>query len=415
MERIPPENLHGDSGIPEDLGRHKSDARGDMKESVGGFIRMAREEQRLSQEQVSLLTQDLGETVSRTTLSDIERGVTFPSLDALSSLSQVLRFDPGEVLERVRTFVAPVDITDLDYDRLKQRAESCYWDGDYRQSLSLYDAAYERLLLEDDSDSQERKRRVAETELHRAIVLRRLGALRAAKLAAERAVEGSNTDRELQAKSYICLGSLQSIAGYHTLARISIDQVTSQAESFHAELQSDAWSQQGAILFRLGDYAAARAAFLEARKQAKLCDDDRSLAGIEGNLGACLLQLGDTAHAERHFVEAIKLARSIGDTTKESFLLVGLGEVALSQGDWNKAEQLAGESLRLSRPRLLYLTMFRGEWLGYQARRRDTPSRATEADTKRLKKLYPRVKAHRGFGEILEFEREVLQQSGGQS
>ena len=66
------------------------------------MFRAARESQGLTQYQLAELTEGSG-SVSRATISGIERGASLPGLEVLLALSRVLHLEPVEILEWMAT------------------------------------------------------------------------------------------------------------------------------------------------------------------------------------------------------------------------------------------------------------------------------------------------------------------------
>ena len=67
-----------------------------LKEVFGMTIRKLREDQKLSQQEVA----DYSE-MDRTYLSDLERGLYYPSLLIVYKLSEVLKIKPHELIEKI--------------------------------------------------------------------------------------------------------------------------------------------------------------------------------------------------------------------------------------------------------------------------------------------------------------------------
>ncbi len=381
--------------------------------AVGAFFRSAREEQGLSQEQVAELTSDnLGE-VSRSTIGDIERGRSLPNLESLVSLSRVLHLDPSEVLERVEiTNAVPVDVTGVTYEELAGKAERFYWARDFRSALGVYDAMLGHMALAPAEDKVERNRRHSKIEINRAVVLRQLSALKAAEASAKRAVDLSSAFPEFQAEAYMVLASLYSHDGLLTLALDTIDRAVILAADANDRLKGQTLSQKGNVLHRSGKYAEARQVFLEARKFALRAGDHHNIIGLEGNIGSCLLELGRVSQGRARLVKAVDLARKHRDPAFEASWLIELAELTLRDGDPEEADRIAQNALRLSKGSGRVLTEFRAEWLRFQATRALKP-RATDARRlARLRKLYTRVKNHRGLAVIQEFKTAILDNAG---
>jgi transcriptional regulator with XRE-family HTH domain len=72
----------------------------DLKQAFGIVIRELREENELSQQELA----DFSE-VDRTYISDLERGLNYPSLNTIYKLADVLKIKPSKLIERVDAIV----------------------------------------------------------------------------------------------------------------------------------------------------------------------------------------------------------------------------------------------------------------------------------------------------------------------
>jgi len=72
----------------------------DLKEAFGSVIRELRESMEMSQQELA----DYAE-MDRTYLSDLERGLNYPSLNTIYKLADVLKVKPHELIMRVDKIV----------------------------------------------------------------------------------------------------------------------------------------------------------------------------------------------------------------------------------------------------------------------------------------------------------------------
>ncbi|HNP94084.1 MAG TPA: helix-turn-helix transcriptional regulator [Cyclobacteriaceae bacterium] len=68
----------------------------DLKEAFGTVIRELRESRGMSQQELA----DYAE-MDRTYLSDLERGLNYPSLNTIYKIAEVLKIKPHELIHRV--------------------------------------------------------------------------------------------------------------------------------------------------------------------------------------------------------------------------------------------------------------------------------------------------------------------------
>jgi tetratricopeptide (TPR) repeat protein len=120
------------------------------------------------------------------------------------------------------------------------------------------------------------------------------------------------------------------------------------------------------------------------------------------------MDLGRLKEARARFLAAIKLARKHEEPTSEAFWLVELGVVALAEGRLDDAECYGQAASRIAKSRKRLLTVFRAEWLLHLVLRRQDPAAPDRHRLTYLKKLWARLKNHRGLGPIREFERAVI-------
>lgn len=67
-----------------------------MKEAFGKVVRDLRDQRRISQQELA----DYAE-MDRTYISDLERGLYFPTLNTIYKLAEVLKIKPNELIKKV--------------------------------------------------------------------------------------------------------------------------------------------------------------------------------------------------------------------------------------------------------------------------------------------------------------------------
>jgi transcriptional regulator with XRE-family HTH domain len=109
-----------------------------MRAVVGSFFRDLREKQRLTQDQVAVMTRELGLPLSRATISAMETGRHMPGLDVAAILSGVYREDVRRVIERLELVdPAPVDLSAESHETLSLRAYDAFKAGDHLRAVHL--------------------------------------------------------------------------------------------------------------------------------------------------------------------------------------------------------------------------------------------------------------------------------------
>lgn len=74
--------------------------KGDLKEAFGKVIREVREDAGLSQQELA----DYSD-VDRTYISDLERGLYYPSLNTVYKLAEILKITPHKLIQKVDVFL----------------------------------------------------------------------------------------------------------------------------------------------------------------------------------------------------------------------------------------------------------------------------------------------------------------------
>jgi tetratricopeptide (TPR) repeat protein len=381
------------------------------QQAIGSFLRAARETQKLTQEQVASMTRGTPWRLSRAAISAIERGQNFPGMEAMLALSNVLFVDPKQLVERARlSTTVPVDVTGLDYDELDKRATACFWEGDFRQALAVYDAMLEMIALGDEGSTDETRARIAALEVRRATALKRAGALLSAIATAERAISLSVSTPRTQAEAYIVLADLQCQRGHLPLATDAAGRAIELARAVDSRTLGWAWMVLAHTRFLEGKFEQAREDFLEARRFARDADDKLHMTHIEGDIGMCYLALGEVDDARKWVRRAVELAQRQGQPTLEASWLVELGKIAFRHGSTEEAENYAAAALQIAKPHEQYLTIFRAEWLRHRLVKAEDPSASDRHRLAYLRKLYQQLDQHEGIEEVQEFRKSALRQ-----
>ncbi len=384
--------------------------------AVGEIFRKAREAQQLSQTQVAELTRGRPGQISRAMVSLIERGRHLPGLEATVALSRALNVEPMEVFERVDLpSVEPGDLSGFDVDQLVDRAKDCFWAGDYRSAVATHEIILHLLNVEPPADPEKRVATEARVEIHRASALRHLGALAAARAAAERAVNLTEEMPELQTRGYLVLAALYDRRGLRPLARDMASKAVELARGLGPKLQGSAWHEMGTILYAWGKYEEARDAFLKAGVQFREAEDHVYQIHVQGNVGSCLARLGRTDQARRRFLQAVELSRKKQVPASEAFWLVELGRACFEERGYDEADRYAEVALRIAKPRGHQLTVFRAELLRHRISTARDVSNGNRHRLAYLRRLYSGLRDHAGVEEIQWYKANILDHASADS
>lgn len=373
--------------------------------SIGHFFRRSRESLNLSQEQLAAVTSGTPGSVSRAMISAVERGRHLPGLEVLLTLTQALHISPAEVLERLESSRTRVDAVDLEARQLEERAQESFWNGEFRQAVSWYDALLRRIELDLAADPEQRDKRIAFVEMRRGTALRRCGATTGARAALERAITLSEGDADTQARAYVVLSTLLIQLDRLPIARDAARRAVELAEqTAEDKILGWAWIVQGEVLHAGGDSREACRAFLAARQFVRAAGDHRHEIQIEGNIGSCLFHMDRLRHARRRYAAAVNLARKHEIPASEALWLVELGRVAFREERLDEADECASAALRIAKPKQHWVTTFRAEWLRHLVQQRTDPDDPDRHRVAYLRRVFVRIEEHRGIDEIQEFK-----------
>ncbi len=117
----------------------------------------------------------------------------------------------------------------------------------------------------------------------------------------------------------------------------------------------------------------------------------------------CWLHQGDRERARIWVRRAIRLARNGSLPVLQASWLVELGRIELDRGNLEVAARCADGALQIARPRALWLTVFRAEWLGHLIARQSDDRPAELDRLSYLDKLATRLKRHAGDPTVQEY------------
>ena len=379
------------------------------QQAVGSFLRATRSSRNLTQEQVAAATRGSAWQLSRAAISAIERGQNFPGMEAMLALSNVLFVDPKELVERARlSTTVPVDISGRSYEELEIQAARHFWAGEFRQSLSVYDAMLEKVALERARQADDTARRMATLEVRRATVLKRAGALLSAIATAERAIALSVGYPDIHAEAYIVHADLQVIRGHLPLASDAAQRAIELTDGAEVKTRGWAFMVKARVLYLSEKYEEARQAFLEAGRCAREADDSRHLPHVEGNIGMCWLGQGRREEAAASLTSAVEMARDNGQPALEASWSVELGKIALTDGRHERADRYALAALEIAEPSEQYLTIFRAEWLRHRIQVAAGEPMVDRRRLGHLRELFLLLDQHEGIEEVQEFRKTAL-------
>lgn len=372
---------------------------------VGRVLREAREAQLLSQDQLAAMVVLRQGEISRSAISSIERGRHLPGLEALVGLCSALHLEPDVVLDLIRTPLLEEDNSSEKNDaELEKSAESSFWAGDYRSAVQGYDRLLARLSKR---SGKARRQRMARIQVSRSTALRRCGALRSGRIAAECAVQWSKEPSVLS-KAYVGTASIVLMLGNAAIAADMARRAVATAARADATCRGIALLELGTVLFEGADYAEACRVFARARDELKEGTDPRHSIAIEGNIGLCLREDGHYGEAMKRLARAAERARRAGAVGAEAHWLVALARTSLDRNELEAGEQYASAAARLARRHDHRLTLFRSLWIAHRIAERRGTTAGRRHRLAHLRRLFAATGQHKGVREVAEFRSEML-------
>jgi predicted ATPase/DNA-binding CsgD family transcriptional regulator len=140
------------------------------------------------------------------------------------------------------------------------------------------------------------------------------------------------------------------LGSHLTEGRAHLEAFLSLSEASAATIErARALHALGQLVYRQGDYAAARTAFQESLVIARAGDDLRGTAAALRELGRVAMDQGDYAAACPLLEESLAVQRTLGDSYGIAWSVVYLGQLAFFTNDQSSAEAALNEALELFR------------------------------------------------------------------
>ncbi len=366
-----------------------------MRESLG-----------LTQEQMAASTRSRPWPISRTTIGSIEKGQTSPHMVSIVAMTEALRIDPMEVLDRLKLAVAPPPGTDkATYEELDRQWRPLFHAGHFQETLAVLDRM--AALIPGQPDSNEVAFHRAQLELRRATTLKRLGALTAARGSAERAIALSGDHADLHADSMTALADIHLLLGNIHVGVHTASAAVELSQDRNTGVACRALLVKGRAHWERREYEQARQAFLSARELAVQSKEQQHQIHCEGNIGSCLAKLGHMKHAEAQVSKAVELARTHRKHEKEALWLVELGRILSALNKQEEAFSYSEMALRIAQKGKFWGIAFRAVMLQHRLVRVHDPANPDRNRLHYLKKLYSWMEEHTIDEDVAEFLEEV--------
>ncbi|MEW5807734.1 MAG: tetratricopeptide repeat protein [Acidobacteriota bacterium] len=242
--------------------------------NLGSYLRKLRAQRRLSLTKVEELSLSFKDPIKPSYLSKIETGKFVPALPKLVTLSKIYGVKIQSLIERLdlEEDAAPVDLTGITYEELKQKGLEELRHGNFKKALSFFEASLDLSMLS-------RKEKTAESELSIAVMLRNMGKLELAKLKIEEILLKYYQNKDITARAYLeysyifrSLGhfplSLSTIKEAENLSNI-LDNPELNAYIFH--LKANIHSELNEVEDAIKEYEKAEKIFVQLNNSLEIC------------------------------------------------------------------------------------------------------------------------------------------------
>lgn len=229
--------------------------------NLGIYLRKLRDQRKLSLMRVEELSTVFKDKINPSYLSKAETGKFIPALPKLLTLSKIYGVKIQNFIERLDLEEgAPIDLTDITYEELKQKGLQELRHGNFKKALSYFEASLDLSLLS-------RKEKTAESELSIAVMLRNLGKLELARLRIEDILLKYCEDKDISSRAYLELSSIYKNQCHFPLAFMTIKEAENLSHSLSdLELKAHIFHSKANILAELNKIDEAKKYFEKAKK-----------------------------------------------------------------------------------------------------------------------------------------------------
>jgi tetratricopeptide (TPR) repeat protein len=366
---------------------------------LGEFLKVCREERRLSLRQVERLSEAFSERIANSYLANCERGRFIPSVQKLLTLSRVFGIP-------LQSFVDRIDLEQ--HGALKPELDSFEACRDLgieeaqRGNLGRAFACFERSLeVLERQGGDVRLRLTAEIDI--AIVLKRMGKHSAARDALEHVLRRREMPPALRVRALDILAGVQRERGNLTLALVFASEADRLAR-LHDErqLRPHTCNTLANIYYDLGDDASAAPWYERALRRFRRAGETIGLIVATSNYGNCLLRLGRRGEGLARLNEALELARREDTKRLTADVLGYLARAHYQASDFTAARRLALDSIQIARRGDYFDTLFANHFYLWRMARAEGKEKDEGIYFKSLN--YFRTKLESTLPELEEFD-----------
>jgi transcriptional regulator with XRE-family HTH domain len=347
----------------------------------GQYLRVVREDRKLSLDAVEELTGGYPDPVTKSHLSRIENGAAVPSFGKMFALSHVYGVPIAALAERfeielLRQVAAPHTVPDTPRDVLA-RIERLRLEGDYSAGIPFLAAAIERFGAEPGGESK----LVVDLRIHEISFLIHLERYELAKVRCEQLLGRAGIDAEQRVLTMLNFANCCYRLRRFTIAEMALDQIEKELDSgaFEPRIKAFHRSVRGRIEASMGLHERAVTTYESAIELHMGSRNTFEAVIARLNLADSLIQLGRLDEATPHARSAVQVAEDSGYDRLKALGLSHLALISYRKGDLGAAESFALRSNVIARSREFVSVVFRNcYYLREIARRRDDTVAATQ-------------------------------------
>lgn len=329
----------------------------------GRYLRLLREQRRLSLDAVEEMSLGYPERITKSHLSRIENGRAVPSFPRMFALSQIYGVPITSVAEKFETDLQiemkPATVTDRTADEIQRELEQHKEAGRYQEALALASAALEGFKSQD-GDNGERDF-IQELRLYQINSLVHLGRYELAKVECEKLLNNEELPKRQRLWAVISFVICCYRLRRFTIAQMGLEQADQLLDDDdHVEImRAKTEGLRASVCQATGRFEEAAEAFTRALEIFLVIPDPFEACKARINLGQALIELGQFKKARNHLTKALKTAQESGYDKLGALALSHLALTAYRLEEPGAAEAYALRSNVIARPREYISIVFR--------------------------------------------------------
>jgi len=361
----------------------------------GQYLRVVREDRKLSLAAVEELTGAYPDPVTKSHLSRIENGAAVPSFGKMFALSHVYGVPIAALAERfeielLREVAVPQPAPTSPEDALS-RIERFRLQGDYSAGIPFISAAIEQFGSQPGGNAK----LIDDLRIHEISFLIHLERYELAKVRCEQLLGRAGIDPEQRVLTMLNFANCCYRLKRYTIAEMALDQTEKELETgayeprikaFHRSVRGRIQASLGLHERAVATYESAIELHIGARNVFEAC-----IARL--NLADSLIQLGRLDDAAPHSRTAVQIADDGGYDRLKALGLSHLALISFRKGDLAAAESFALRSNVIARSREFIVVVFRNCYYLREIARRRGDAGGVSQNERTLRAYLARVDA----------------------